>query len=382
MRACFLLFSLFPCTLLCAQDFAALDAASGQALFERNWVAAPASTAAADGLGPYYNARSCAACHQGGGGSSEVSALNLVVDDPVYGHLLQLRAITGMLPEARVELMYEPAETLALPDGTKVVLSKPRLAVSDLQYGVLMNPVSVRRAPALAGLALLEQVPATQLQALADPDDHDGDGISGRIPGGRFGWTASVATLREQIARALSLDIGLGSSLFPEAAGDCTSVQAECLQAARAVTGDTLEAPDIVLNLLLTYLQSLPPPQSSFAEPEQDAALFAELGCPACHSPQLQADGQLLHPYTDLLLHDMGAGLADVADSPSVNAAEWRTAPLWGLGRHTRFLHDGRATNMEEAILWHGGEAGASAAAYRNLNAGQRERLHQWLLGL
>lgn len=402
MRACFLCFSFFFSTLACAQehspqdlapqdlapqdvapqDFTALDAATGQALFERNWVAAPSSTAAADGLGPYYNARSCAVCHPGGGGSNETSALNFVVDDPVYGHLLQLRAITGLLPEVRVELTYEPVETVTLSDGTNVVLNKPRLMLGDLQQGALMNAVSVRRAPALAGLALLEQVPTTQLRALADPDDSNGDGISGRNGSGRFGWKANVTSLREQTARALSVDLGLGNSVFPEAAGDCTPVQTECQQAASAVTGAVLEAPNIVLNLLLSYLQSLPPPGTETPQDEPGATQFNALGCPACHTPQLETNGQRLQPYTDLLIHDMGAGLADGADSPSARAAEWRTAPLWGLGRNTRFLHDGRAATLEEAILWHGGEAGTSVAAYRNLNTGQRERLHQWLLGL
>ena len=392
MRAFFLFFCFVPCTLLCAQelssqelspqDFAALDAATGQALFERNWVAAPSSTAAADGLGPYYTARSCAACHPDGGSSSEISALNFVVDDPVYGHLLQLRAVTGLLPEARVELSYSSVETLALADGTRVVLSKPHVTISALLHGAMTKTVSVRRAPALAGLALLEQVPAAQLQVLADADDSNGDGISGRSTAGRFGWKASVASLREQTARALSVDLGLGNSIFLAAAGDCTPIQTECQQAARALTGAELEVPDLVLDLLLSYLQNLSPPVTTTLQEEPGASHFTQLGCPACHTPQLLIAGGSLQPYTDLLIHDMGAGLADAADSPSATAAEWRTAPLWGLGRNTRFLHDGRAATLEEAILWHDGEAKASAAAYRHLNQAESEHLREWLLRL
>jgi CxxC motif-containing protein (DUF1111 family) len=378
--AIFLLFALNSS--LSAQDFSALDAAAGQALFERNWVMAPASTAATDGLGPYYNARSCFACHaDGGGGDDALTSMNLFVGNAAYGELLQLRAVTGMEPEARAELVYEPAATVTLPDGSEVELRKPRIALSEMQHGELSFISSLRRAPALAGLALLEQVPLAQLQQLADPDDRDGDGISGRIAEGkgRFGWKASAASLREQVARALSLDLGLGSSLFPAPAGDCTEQQLACHDAARSITGDPLEAPDTVVNLLLAYLQTLSPP-APVPVTGQGAELFTTLGCPACHTPQLDAAGQTLQPFTDLLLHDLGPGLGAAPESAA--AAEWRTAPLWGLGRSSHFLHDGRAASLAEALLWHGGEAAPSAEAYRRLNAGQRAVLHQWLLGL
>lgn len=366
-----------------AQDFSALDAASGQALFERTWVPAPASTAAADGLGPYYNARSCAACHPEGGGSGEAFALNLVVNEPRYGVLLQTQAVTGLAAEASANITYEPSDRIALPEGASVSLYKPVIALGGLQQGALSGGVGLRRAPALAGLAQLEQVPSAVLATQADPKDSDGDGISGQVPEaqGRFGWKAATATLRLQTARALSLDLGLGNSVFPAPAGDCTPVQTACLQAARAQTGAALEAPDVVLDLLLAYLQALPPPRS--APPQgPETALFTELGCAACHVPQLAAGSTQLYPFSDLLIHDMGSGLADTADSPPALASEWRTPPLWGLGQVSRFLHDGRAATLEEAILWHGGEAEASVRAYRNLNGRERKRLHHWLLGL
>ena len=371
MRARFL-FLLLLSPALQAQDFAALDAAAGKALFERNWVQAPASASAADGLGPYFNARSCAACHRGGGGGdATLATMNLVVGDAMYGHMLQLRAVPGLAPEVNVQLGYEPLETLTLADGTSVALLGPRIVASD-QVVVAASP---RRAPMLTGLALLEHVPLEALQARADPDDSDGDGVSGKVAKGRFGWKAETPTLREQVARALSLDLGLGNPLFPSAAGDCTGQQQACLDAARAVTGDALEAPELVLGLLVAYLQSLPAPASP-APAGQGAELFASLGCQSCHSAELEAAGQTLRPFTDLLVHDLGPGLAAGPDP------EWRTAPLWGLGQTAHFLHDGRAGSLEEAVLWHGGEAARSREAYRNLNSAERSVLHGWLLGL
>jgi CxxC motif-containing protein (DUF1111 family) len=359
-----------------AQDFSVLDATSGQALFERNWLPPPASTAATDGLGPYYNARSCAACHpRGGAGANTLEAMNLIVGDPVYGEVLQLRAVAGMRPEVRAELARVRGESIALDAGTSVQLSMPQLELSELQHGQPAGSVSLRRAPALGGLALLEQAPLEQIAVRADPHDRDGDGVSGKVAEGRFGWKATTASLREQVARALSLDLGLGSPVLPSAAGDCTQQQAQCHDAARMVTGDEFEAPDVVLDLLVAYLASLPPPTAPAAT-GAGVEMFSTLGCASCHVPQLQAGAHTLQAFSDLLLHDLGPGLAAGADS------EWRTAPLWGLSQMPHFLHDGRAASLEEAVLWHGGEAAASQAAYRKLNAEQRAVLHAWLLGL
>lgn len=381
MRARLPFFLLLIPAALPAQDFSALDAAAGHALFERNWVAAPASPAASDGLGPYYNARSCAACHaDGAGGDATLATMNLVVGDPVYGDILQLRAVTGMKSEVQAELALTVVEQVLLPGGAVVDLSRPTLLLSGLRHGhdaaTLAAATSLRRAPNLHGLALLERVPLEQLQAHADPDDHDNDGISGRLAAhtGRFGWRGTASTLREQVARALSLDLGLGTPQFPSAAGDCTEQQLDCRAAARAVTGDAVEAPAIVIDLLLAYLGSLPSPATPTVG--EGATVFAELGCAACHAPQVDVADQQLHPFSDLLLHDMGPGLADAGGS------EWRTAPLWNLGKSERLLHDGRAASLDEAVLWHGGEASASSEAYRKLNPPQRAVLHDWLLGL
>jgi CxxC motif-containing protein (DUF1111 family) len=264
---------------------------------------------------------------------------------------------------------------VVLADGTSIALSKPRLAVNGQ-----LDPVSsLRRAPPLAGLALLEQVTLAALQARADPDDRDGDGISGKLPPGRYGWKAQTPALREQVARAFSLDLGLGTPLFPSAAGDCTPQQHACIEAARGLTGDKFEASDVVLDLLVSYIKGLPTPASPSAT-GQGAELFGALGCQSCHTAELTAAGQPLRPLTDLLLHDLGPELA--SDQKPGSEPDWRTAPLWGLRENGPFLHDGRAATLMEAILWHGGEAAASREAYRKLNSAQRSILQDWLLGL
>ncbi|MEY4640615.1 MAG: hypothetical protein RLZZ227_609 [Pseudomonadota bacterium] len=360
-----------------AQDLSRLDAAAGKALFERNWVAAPASTTAADGLGPYYTARSCAACHADGAGSADISALNLVIDDPVYGHLLQPRAVTGMAAEARAQVTWNTVRTELLSEGTVVQLRAASVTVSEWQYGPSSLPINLRRAPALGGLAALEHIAPDRVQLLADEEDRDGDGISGRLPRGRFGWTAATPLLREQVARALSADLGLSTSVFGGGEGDCTAHQATCQQQVHPGE-DPLEAPDTVLDLLLAYLRTLPAPASPIAD-SPGATLFSELGCKACHVPAPDSAQPQLRPYSDLLLHDMGSGLADAGPA---GASEWRTAPLWGLRQNAGFLHDGRARTLDEAILWHDGEAQPARDAYRRLNADQRTLLHTWLLGL
>jgi len=384
-----LLLSLGPSAL--AQDFSTLDAAAGQALFERNWVQAPASTATADGLGPYYNARSCAVCHPGGGGNSAAEAMNLVLDHPVYGEILQLHATAGLSAEGSFEIGFRCVEDALLPDGTSVELHCPVAGVRDGATGRPANITGLlRRAPALYGMAVLETVEAAELQRLADPDDSNGDGISGRVSliatsqgtrVGRYGWKAEIPTLRLQIARALSLDLGLSTSVHPNPAGDCTPTQTACLQAAGPADAEP-EASDLMLDLLETYLASLPPPAAESTPDAEGAQVFADLGCTACHVPELQAGSQMLRPYSDLLLHNMGLLLSDDFTGNDAAAAEWRTAPLWGLGQATAYMHDARATTLEEAILWHGGEAQAASAAYFQLDESQRRLLLAWLRGL
>jgi CxxC motif-containing protein (DUF1111 family) len=384
-----LLLSLGPSAL--AQDFSALDAAAGQALFERNWVQAPASAAAADGLGPYYNARSCAACHPGGGGSSATEAMNVVLAHPVYGEILQLHATAGLSAEGSFEIGFRCVEDALLSDGTSVELHCPVASVRDGATGRPANiPGLLRRAPALFGMAALEKVEAAELQRLADPNDSNGDGISGRVSlietpqgtlVGRYGWKAAIPTLRLQIARALSLDLGLSTSVQPNPAGDCTPNQTACLQAAGPADAEP-EVSDLMLDLLETYLASLPSPAAESTPDAEGAQVFAAIGCTDCHVPELQAGSQVVRPYSDLLLHNMGLLLGDDLTGNEAASAEWRTAPLWGLGQATSFMHDARAATLEEAILWHGGEAESARNAYYELNEDQRRVLLIWLRGL
>ena len=330
-------------TLASAQDFSELDIAAGKALFDRNWISAPASTAATDGLGPYYDARSCAACHPDGGRGPYPGSLTQAIDDPMLGRQLQRHAVAGL-----------PAESTN---------GQPQFSGS------------LRQPPALAGVALFEQVSATALAALADPDDHNGDGISGRASG-RYGWKADVGTLEQQIGRAFSLDLGLGNRWYPSAYGDCTAAQAACLQMPAGATAGEPEVDDNVLALLQQWLRSLPPPATAaVAEP-----LFDQFGCSGCHVASLPLPDGELRAWTDLLLHDLGPALA--ADDPSAAAAEWRTPPLWGTGSNTHYLHDGRAQSLEAAILLHGGEASGSRQAYEEATNLQRQRLLAFLKSL
>lgn len=362
-----------------------LDYVTGKALFEKQWVFAPASTGASDGLGPYFNARSCNQCHPGGGrGDADVSR-TLHINDPVYGEQLQKFTRPGVPAEAAVSVTWsDPRITGALRSVS--------VAITDLHYGPLAsNDLSLRIAPSLAGLGLLETIPESMLEQLADPDDADGNGISGRLPRlldgriGRFGWKASQPDLREQAGRALSLDLGLGNPVRHSAHGDCTPAQVACLAAPAGAGGDSLEVSEQVLELLLTYIRALPAPVPADYTAEsiqRGAGLFAEAGCAECHVPEFEVDGSIVTPYTDLLLHDMGPGLADNLAEGAAAGNEWRTPPLWGLDRTGGYLHDGRARNLQEAILWHDGEAAPARQAYLDLNGAERGDVITFLDGL
>jgi CxxC motif-containing protein (DUF1111 family) len=377
-----------PCPPAFSQAQHPLDAAAGKALFERNWVAAPASTASSDGLGPFYNARSCNTCHPGGGRGAGLQAITVVINDPVYGRQLQPLALAGMQPEVELALAWIPVE-LPMDDGTPYSLQRLQVDITHLSHGALQSASSPRLAPSLHGLALLAAVSEAELEARADPEDSDGDGISGRLSllesagtarVGRFGWKAEMPDLRMQAAKAFSLDLGLGTELFPAPHGDCTAAQAACLQGVSgAVTGaSATELGTELVELVLAYVTGLEPAQSAAPDPE-GAQLFQQIGCASCHVPQLQEEGFTVKAYTDLLLHDLGSPLASTLDAPNALGSEWRTAPLWGLAGSERFLHDGRARNLEEAVLWHAGEAAKARNNYLELLPKQRQRLLDFL---
>lgn len=375
-----------------------LDVAVGKALFDRMWVPAPASTRGSDGLGPLHAARSCAGCHAGGGGARTAAredatlppgafAVRLGSDrgpgDPVYGLQIQTLGTALVAPEAAVALDLLPSPAPAL--GPAVT----GIRLDALAYGPLdpATRLEARRAPSLRGIGRLAAVPDAALAALADPDDIDGDGVSGRVGSGRFGWKALEPTLASQSAAALSLDLGLSSPGRPLHAGDCTPAEAACRAGPHGDGGhaEGVEVPADALRALVAYVAALPPLRRT--GDDDGARVFAAVGCAACHVPALPGgDGRPVPAFTDLLLHDLGPGLAGAFPEGAATAAEWRTPPLWGLRealrQGDRFLHDGRAATLEEAVRWHGGEAAAARARYLALPADDAARLTAYLEGL
>ena len=395
----------------------------GDSFFNQNWVAAPASTVARDGLGPTHNALSCSSCHSHDGrgkppdGPDDPERGLLVrlsipgpdgpMDDPVYGGQLQDRAILLVAPEGRVLITYEETPG-TYPDGTKYRLRHPVYTLEDLAFGPLHTEImtSPRVAPAVIGMGLLEAIPEEDILALADPDDADGDGISGRpnnvwdirrgeVVLGRFGWKAGQPTVEQQAAGAFLGDIGITSSLFPKE--NCPTAQEACLA---APNGGEPEVPDERLQKVAVYLQTLAVPAMRNTEDEtvqQGARLFVQSQFTACHTTRYETGdthaveplrSQVIFPFTDLLLHDMGPGLADNRPEAQASGSEWRTPPLWGIGLvetvngHTMFLHDGRARSLEEAILWHGGEARQALMLFMNLTAEERNAIIKFLESL
>ncbi len=380
----------------------------GFLLFNRPWGELPAPKQAGLGLGRLYNADSCGACHfrDGRGLPPEeyqpltTLTLQLAVPGPEgwqahphYGTQLQPLATEGAA-EGQASLLWEEIRG-RYRDGTLYRLRRPILRLHGLSQAPLSpdTSLSLRLPPAMTGLGLLEALPAEILLAGADPLDRDGDGISGqarKLPQetggvlGRFGWKAATASLEQQVALAAREDIGLSSRHHPEGPGQP-------------------ELTERNLADLTFYSAALAVPLAEGLDAsaaEAGARLFAELGCHSCHRSDLVTgehpisalSGQRVHPYTDLLLHDMGDGLADRSASGALSAhplaREWRTPPLWGLGRAEQvagalgLLHDGRARSLAEAILWHGGEAQAAKEAFTKLDWPEREALLTFLAAL
>ena len=400
------------------------DFAFGNRLFNTNWVTAGSSTTSFDGLGPLFNRVSCSGCHVRDGrgrppepGQPMESMLVRIsvpgTDEhggprphPIYGDQIQDRAIGGHAPEVRVDLHWEESAG-QYGDGEGYSLRRPLIELRAPAYGPLEGPLllSPRVAQAVLGLGLLEAIPDATLESMADPEDLDGNGISGRVNRvwdaaserkriGRFGWKANQPNLRQQVAGAAAGDIGITSALFMSDA--CTPAQDACRSAPH---GGRPEMSDRFLDKLVLYNQTLAVPDRrdvESAEVRAGEALFAAAGCVACHRPRLVTGAhplallreQTIHPFTDLLLHDMGEGLADGRPDFEASGREWRTAPLWGLGLiktvngHQLLLHDGRARGIAEAILWHGGEAEASREAFRTMNRDQRAAMLAFLESL
>ncbi|QIE54734.1 thiol oxidoreductase [Pikeienuella piscinae] len=421
-----------------------LDFKVGNGLFRKLWVSAPSSTLASDGLGPLFNARACQHCHLKDGrghppdaaaGDAVSFALKISVPveraalraelasyldyaptapHPVYGGQVQDLGIQGQAAEGRVEVGYEEIE-VPLSGGEVAHLRRPTYNVADPAYGPLgaAAALSPRVAPQMIGLGLLEAIPEADILAWADPDDSDGDGISGKpqiawstewnaVRVGRFGYKAGKATIREQAAAAFAADLGISTPLHPEGWGDCTAAQTRCRKAPHGgdARDDGFEIGEEGLELVTFYSRNLAvPARRDVDDPEvlRGKRVFYETGCAACHRPKFVTDRlvdqpaqsfQLIWPYTDLLLHDMGEGLADGYPEGRATGREWRTAPLWGVGLtrtvngHEYFLHDGRARGFLEAILWHGGEAQTARDAVTTMPKADRAALIRFLESL
>ncbi|ESX93000.1 di-heme oxidoredictase family protein [Mesorhizobium sp. LNJC405B00] len=405
----------------------------GNALFRKNWVSSPSSTQASDGLGPLFNERACQNCHLKDGRGRPPAAdsrttsmfLRLARDastaeekteiaahkvlnfpDPVYGAQLQELAVPGLKGEGRMYVDYRE-EKVTLGDGSVVWLRQPSYSVDGLGYGPLdpRTTLSPRLTPPMIGLGLIEQIAPADLLAHADPDDRDGisgkpnmvrDLSSGQLTLGRFGWKAQTASIRQQAADAFA-DIGISTPEEPSHWGDCTAAEKACLDMPNGVQKrlGPIEAPPPVMDLVTFYSQNLAvPARRDVGAPAVLAGkkLFYEMGCIACHTPKFvtmrgnKAQAfQLIWPYSDFLLHDMGPGLADGQAVGDATGSEWRTPPLWGIGLtktvngNAFFLHDGRARTLTEAILWHGGEGQKARDRFAAANTADRDALIKFL---
>jgi CxxC motif-containing protein (DUF1111 family) len=408
---------------------------SGRRMFLEPWVL-PTQYTGVWGIGPTFNENSCSACHENNGRArapgpgGEIAAglilrLSVPANDgsaqphPHYGDQFQNRGVKGQVPaEGKALVRYESLE-VHFADGERISLRKPIVEFAELAFGPLApnTMVSARVAPSLAGLGLLEAVSEETLLQIAQRQVAQGlhgkpnyvwDVEAKQMTLGRFGWKASQPSLRQQTAAAFHADIGATSSLYP--AENCPDIQAECLKgpSATGCSGGRGKCkgeifwevlPSRLRNVTL-YLQALMVPAQREADNpavRHGEKLFADAQCAGCHVPELKtgsgaaipaATNLTIRPYTDLLLHDMGEGLADGRPDFLASGSQWRTPPLWGLGLqkaingHSDFLHDGRARNLVEAIAWHGGEAQASRDHFLAMNKGEREALLKFLESL
>ncbi len=392
-----------------------LEFGVGNSFFRLGWVVSPASAVGRDGLGPTYNAISCSSCHMlDGRGEAyrddESTGVSLLLKISVwndylkeftasskYGEQVNNFAIPGVKPEANLNSSFMMSDFI-YPDGSRTELRKPIIKLTDWAYGAPHSRymTSTRIAPQLIGLGLLEAIRATDIVNIADPDDLNRDGISGRvhfvdnkitneISIGRFGWKADQPSLLFQNAGAAFNDMGLTSSLFQKE--NCPVVQIDCLNSFKS---EDFDVSDKVLDRITTYTQLLAVPvKRELDTGHKGEALFIKAKCLSCHRAHYKTgehklsalSDQDIYPYTDLLLHDMGKELADNRSDKETTSTEWRTSPLWGIGLlgvvngKQELLHDGRARNIEEAILWHGGEASQSKRVFINMSKIQRSYL-------
>lgn len=392
----------------------------GDVFFEDVFVKAPSPIN--PGLGPIFNNNSCIQCHPNDGRAKMPENFDLSngfflltsmpgqdahggpLPVPGFGIQIQNQAVFGFQPEAKIQVRYEYSN-VSLSDGTVVELRKPLFSLKKtyipMPAGAMFSP---RMSMPVFGLGLVEAIPDSRLLALADPNDQDGDGISGRVNRvwnpetqqteiGRFGWKAGTSTIRHQSAAAYSRDMGITNVLFPIETGYGQTNGNDGLR-------DDPELPTKVLDAVSLYCRTLAVPAARDTKApnvRRGYTLFTQtLDCARCHTPShttgpsnIQAlANQKFWPFSDFLLHDMGESLADHRPEYQASGTEWRTRPLWGIGLtslingHTNFLHDGRARNITEAILWHGGEAQTAREKFRKLKANDRQALLDFLESL
>jgi CxxC motif-containing protein (DUF1111 family) len=390
----------------------------GDMIFSQSFVTAP--NPIHSGLGPIFNNTSCASCHHNDGiglptaGDAQSSLLIRIslpgsdanggpVAVPGYGLQVQDKAAYGIQPEAKVNISYT-YQTYSFDDGETYELRTPTYTLSNLYTPIagsyLLSP---RLAPPMIGLGLLEAVPESEIVADADPGDSNGDGIAGKanyvydvttksMQLGRFGWKANTASIITQVATAFNQDMGLTSSIIP--------VESSYGQTQYDNLKDDPELPDTTLNAVKFYAQTLSVParrNTTDAIVKRGEKLFILAKCANCHKQTLTTgvnvafpavSNQVIHPYTDMLVHNMGAGLADNRPDFKAGGQDWRTAPLWGLGLYQTvnnpgyYLHDGRARTLTEAIMWHGGEAAASQSYFSKLPKADRDAVLKFLNSL
>lgn len=389
----------------------------GKSFFRIPWVEAPSATTARDGLGPLFNSNTCISCHPNNALGSvynknnisrdmvvRLSIPNTINDDkfkkmgfrpePNYGAQIAINGTRAVPFEAKLNIKYtNKYETYS--DGQTVILQKPEYSLYNLNYGPLDKKViiSVRKAPPLVGLGLLELLSDEEILKNEDKNDLNNDGISGkanivysiqhddyRI--GRYTYKASAPSVIHQSAAAFHNDMGLSTNYFPNE--NCTKTQKACLNAVKS--RDAIDVPDYRLKAVAFYLKHLKVPKRKITQKEGEK-LFTDISCVKCHISSFKTTNNLIiKPYTDLLLHDMGEDLSDGRSEFNAKPREWRTPALWGIdsyskaiGKKVDYLHDGRAKSIEEAILWHDGEAKNAKEAFKQLDQISREQIIKFI---
>lgn len=376
------------------------------------------------GLGPLFNSHSCMGCHFMGGrgrnkfaNEKEFRSMIFKLSFPPrdsysspwysYGEQIQDKSISpNKIPiEVSPDVVFQEHKG-KFPDGEEYTLRRSKYEFKNWNYGKPKEfAFSPRVAPVIYGMGLLSLIPEEKLREIADPEDKDGDGISGRINDvdhyitykkamGRFGWKASHPDIVHILLIALHQDMGITSYFFRRQ--NCEPKQIRCRNAQKG----SLEITKEMFDDLHYYTMAVAVPARRNVQDSEvlkGRRIFEDIGCAKCHIRKFitgndpnypELSNQVIYPYTDLLLHDMGEGLADGFEEFSASGREWRTAPLWGIGmypllsQHNELLHDGRARGIQEAILWHGGESEKSKQSFMNLTKSERTQLIEYIKSL